>query len=90
MSLAQIQEFYNFTFRNERVQEELIETSTIDEFVSSAIKLGRENGFSFTREEFISTMSGLGQTSIFDSNDFDNDWIRKVMQMGWVPLGYSR
>ena len=90
MSITQIQEFYNFTFQNVDVQHELMKTSTLEEFVSCAIRLGQKYGYRFSYEEFMSTMNDLGQTSIFNDVDFDNDWIKKLMRVGWVPMGYTR
>ena len=90
MSIKQVKEFYDFTFQNEEVQRELIKTKTLDEFVTCAIKLGQESGYSFSYEEFMSTMNKLGETSIFDDVAFENEWIKKIMQIGWVPKGYTR
>lgn len=90
MSVMQVKEFYDFTFQDESIQRQLIETTTIDEFVAMAVKLGKENGYIFSKEDLTSTLSGFDQTKIFDDVNFGNEWIKKIMQIGWVPAGYTR
>lgn len=90
MSIEEIKEFYNFTFSDDSVQRDLINTRTVDEFVDLALKLGSDRGYYFTKDEFISTMDGFGFNRSFSEICFDNKWIEKIMQVGWVPLGYTR
>ena len=90
MSIDAIKEFYNYTFEDKSIQRALIDTKTTDEFVDRAIELAANYGYSFTKNEFVKTMDGFGINTSFSEVHFDNEWIKKVMQVGWVPLGYTR
>ena len=88
MSTENIKDFYNFTFENESVKEKLIAANDLDDFIRLAVTIGEEYGFSFTMDEMISTMDGMVSGGTFE--DIDDEWIRKIMKIGWVPLGYTR
>ena len=90
MSVDAIKVFYEHTLNDESVQNQLIETNSIDDFINLSVKLGGELGYSFSEEEMRSTMSGLGESKAFSNLDFGSKWINKVMEVGWVPLGYSK
>lgn len=90
MSIDAVKKFYEFTLDNEYVQNQLIETNNIDEFINLSVQLGREFDHIFSEQEMKSTMNGLGESKAFSDVDFGSKWINKVMEVGWVPLGYSK
>ncbi|MBL4759494.1 MAG: Nif11-like leader peptide family natural product precursor [Mariprofundaceae bacterium] len=90
MSLEAIKEFYQFTFSDLSIQSQLTNTEGTENFVDMAVKLGRKYRYDFSKDEMYSTMSGLGETDAFNGVCFDNDWVKKIMEVGWVPMGYSR
>jgi hypothetical protein len=90
MSVDAIKIFYEHTLNNESVQSQLIKTNGTDEFINLSVKLGGELGHAFSEEEMRSTMSGLAESKASSDLDFGSKWINKVMEVGWVPLGYSK
>ena len=90
MSIDNVQKFYNYTFNNEQVQNALMHTKTFEEFVALALELGNMHGYSFTKNELLSTMDGFGCSSSFEDVEWGDKWVKKIMEIGWVPLGYTR
>jgi Nif11 domain len=88
MSIDQLQKFYKFTFDDADIQNRLIGAQSIEEFVLLAVDIGRENGYEFSQADMMNTMDGLGISGSFD--EVENLWQRKILQIGWAPLGYSR
>ncbi len=90
MSVDAVKNFYKYTLINELGQDQLVDANSIDEFINLSVMLGNELGYSFSEEEMRSTMNGLGESKAFSDLDFGSKWINKVMEVGWVPLGYSK
>jgi len=90
MTIEAVKEFYKATFEDETLQKKLSELTDIDDFIKIAVEVGRENGYEFTMNEMQSTMDGYGPSKSFEGIEMESEWIKKIMEMGWVPLGYSR
>jgi len=90
MSIEAVKEFYKATFDDKTLQATLIELTDIEDFIKTAAVVGRESGYIFTINEMKSTMDGYGPSDTFKDVEFESKWVRKIMEMGWVPLGYSR
>ena len=90
MSIEAVKDFYKATFDNAALQEDLIDLTDIDDFIKNAVEVGKKHGYIFTYNEMKSTMDGYGQSDTFKDVDFESEWVSKIVEMGWVPLGYSR
>jgi hypothetical protein len=90
MTIEAVKEFYTATFEDETLQKKLLEPSDVEDFIKTAVEVGRENGYEFDFNEMQSTMDGYGPSKSFEGIEMESEWIRKIMEMGWVPLGYSR
>ena len=90
MTIEAVKKFYKATFEDETLQKKLLEPTDIENFVETAVEVGRENGYEFTKDEMQSTMDGYGRSKSFEGIEMESEWIKKIMEMGWVPLGYSR
>ena len=90
MSVEAVKEFYEFSLHEKSIQDQLIKTTTIDDFISLSVKLGNQFGYVFSENDMSSTMSGLGESQAFSDLDFGSPWINKIMEIGWVPMGYSK
>jgi predicted ribosomally synthesized peptide with nif11-like leader len=90
MSIEAIQEFYKATFTDETLQKRLIVLTELEDFIETAVIVGKENGYEFTINEMHSTMDGYGPSDTFKDEEFESKWVEKILEIGWVPLGYSR
>ena len=90
MTIEAVKEFYKATFEDETLQNKLLEPTDIVDFIETAVEIGRENGYEFTMNEMQSTMDGYGPSKSFEGIEMESKWIKKIIEMGWVPLGYSR
>jgi predicted ribosomally synthesized peptide with nif11-like leader len=90
MSIEAVKKFYKATFDDKTLQEALIEPTDIEDFIETAVVVGRENGYEFNVNEMQSTMDGFGLSETYKDEEFESKWVQKIMEMGWVPLGYSR
>jgi len=90
MSIEAVKEFYKATFDDKTLQAKLIELTDFDDFFETAVTVGRESGYIFSTNEMKSTMDGYGPSDTFKEVEIESEWVRKIMEMGWVPLGYSR
>ena len=89
MSTEDIQKFYRSTFDDFSIQEKLIATKGRVEFINVAVELGSERGFNFSVAEMQQTMDEFSEDrSVHES--IEDPWVRKIMGIGWVPIGYSR
>ncbi len=89
MSIEDVVNFYDFTFTSDEVKNMLIKSSPSD-FARDATAIAKKNGFDFTEDEMIETMKGLLGCNSNEPVDFGDEWINKIMSVGWVPKGYSR
>lgn len=90
MSKQEVVRFYDYTFDNEVIQQQLLQTQGLEPFVEKALEIASQKGFTFTREELESTFDAMGERNTFDHVDFGSPWIKKIMSIGWVPKGYTR
>lgn len=89
MSLDAVENFYNYTFKEKTIQNQLLQAKDINDFIDIAVSLGKKNGYNFTISEMKSTMSGIVVESLKEII-FEDPWVSKVISVGWVPLGYTR
>ena len=90
MSNQEVARFYDYTFEDEGIQQQLLETQGLDGFMNKVLEIASQRGFEFTRGELESTFDGMGERSTFDHIDFGSKWVSKIMSLGWVPKGYTR
>ena len=90
MSVEAVKEFYKATFDDKTLQAKLVELTDLENFIETAVEVARESGYVFTTNEMKSTMDGYGASNTFKDVEFESKWVRKIMEMGWVPLGSSR
>ena len=89
MSTEDIQKFYRSTFDDLSIQEKLIATNGRVEFIDVAVEIGSNQGFNFSIAEMQQTMDEFGEArSVHES--MEDPWVRKIMGIGWVPIGYTR
>jgi hypothetical protein len=89
MSTDELQKFYRSTFDDLLIQKKLIATKGRVEFINTAIEIGKNRGFNFSVEEMQQTMDEFGENRSVNES-IEDPWIRKIMDIGWVPVGYSR
>ena len=89
MSTEDIQKFYRSTFDDISIQERLMATKGRVDFIDVAIEIGSTQGLRFSVSEMQETMDEFDEDrSVHES--IDDPWVRKIMGIGWVPIGYSR
>lgn len=79
--------WFKSIFENQSIQNELIACETKSEFIERAMELAQLNGYIFPIEALNETFCEFER---FDTPDEEDLWIRKLLEMGWTPLGYSR
>lgn len=88
-----LKKWYHYIFDNVIIQDVLIPINDRSSFIDEMITLSSENGFDFTRdalgETFSEIPSGWSEAELIDMG-VDDKWARKLMVMGWAPIGYSR
>lgn len=89
MSMKDLISFYDLTFTNNEIQSKLIDKDK-EEFIQKSISIALASGLSFTEEEMLTTMNGLKAYESENQIDFGDEWINKIMSLGWTPKGYSR
>ncbi len=82
-----LQKFYQNLLKNNEQRAKLINCATIEDFSRSIMELAKEQGYVFSRQELDETFSPFGGGCDIVMGD---QWIQKIMEMGWSPLGYSR
>ena len=90
MTIEAVKEFYKATFEDDTLQKKLLGLTNVEIFMKVAVEVGRENGYEFTMDEMQSTMDGFGPSKSFEGIEMESEWVKKIMEMGWVPLGYSK
>ena len=89
MSAEDIQKFYRSTFDDVSIQDNLIATKDRVEFINVAVEIGKNRGFSFSVAEMQQTMDEFSEDRTVHES-IEDPWVRKIMGIGWVPIGYSR
>lgn len=90
MSDDNVKRFYEFICREKSLQSQLIDAGSVASFIDVAIGLGKKHGYIFSKEEMSKTMNGIPNAKVFKDIDFDDPWAKKILEIGWVPLGYTR
>jgi predicted Co/Zn/Cd cation transporter (cation efflux family) len=89
MSTEDIQKFYRSTFDDLSIQEKLMATKGRVEFINVAIEIGNNQDLRFSVAEMQEIMDEFDEDrSVHES--IEDPWVRKIMSIGWVPLGYTR
>ena len=89
MSTENLQKFYHSTFEDLTIQKSLIDTKGRGEFIDAAVAIGRSRGYKFSVDEMQKTMDGFAESrSVHES--IEDAWVRKILSIGWAPVGYSR
>ena len=87
--MEDLQKFYRSTFDDLSIQEKLIATKGRAGFINVAVEIGSDRGFKFSVAEMRQTMDEFGGDRLVHES-IEDPWIRKIMSIGWVPIGYSR
>ena len=85
--------FYKYTFLNIDIQKQLTDCLSKKQFVELAVRLGQEYGYKFKVDEMMESVSPftLERLPEFDTTGWEGfEWEKKLTDVGWSPLGYSR
>ncbi|MBE9035707.1 Nif11-like leader peptide family RiPP precursor [aff. Roholtiella sp. LEGE 12411] len=69
MSKQNLEQFYIFVQNNEQLQQQLGSSENKDNFSEMAVRIGQENGYSFTADEVEALINQRRQESESELND---------------------
>jgi hypothetical protein len=88
-----LKRWYHHVFEDQNIQDDLLECNSRSDFSDKLMELSQKNGYKFSREILSETFRKQGSSwsdEELEENGVEDKWARKIMIMGWVPIGYSR
>ena len=82
-----LKNWFLFILENQVIKDELMKCTTRETFADRIFELAKKNHYLFTRDQLDETFDPFEKQEM---PHIEDPWIRKLLEMGWSPLGYSR
>jgi len=85
--------WYHYIFESESITKTLLNINDRASFINELMILSSKNGFNFPRDALEETFFGAGnnwEEEELTEMEIEDKWVRKIMTMGWAPIGYSK
>lgn len=88
MSQANVEQFYKLVQNNEQLQEQLKAAVNKESFIELAVKLGQENGYTFTGQDIEAFLNQKSQEGAEELSDLELESVAGGQAKGddWRPF----